>query len=191
MSSVVNIVAVSSVTLKNTKISLPELLKLDRHSPRTKRPYLAKYKTGRSRNKFSGFFIELTSATPTIFKSGKIIINGIKRTDHLVKIYDEMCQHLRENLPSDIDFDVHLPRVVNITGCRRTGKQIDLNKLAENDACASYEPEIFPNVQYSVQDGLNVKGIISKSGCIVITGVTAVAELDRYLDKLQEIIQVY
>ena len=105
MSEIVNIVAVSKVELHGTELSLPKLLGLTKHKLKEKRPYLTKFKTKRSMNEFSGFFVRLKKATLTIFASGKIILNGLKSWMDLVLINDEFTLYLSKRLPDGIDFD--------------------------------------------------------------------------------------
>ena len=78
---------------------------------------------------------------------------------------------------------------MNITGCRSLQKRIDLKKFCEKDICASYEQEIFPNLQYTFADNQKVKGIVSKSGRIIITGVKSYQQLLTYLNELENKIE--
>ncbi|XP_074596486.1 uncharacterized protein LOC141851637 [Brevipalpus obovatus] len=184
MSEIVNIVAVTRVILKNTQQSLPDLLNLDKHKLRNKRSYLSEFKTKREMNQFSGFFLKLKSATLTIFKTGRIVINGIKEWTKIVAINDEFTHHLCINLPPEIEFELELPRIVNITGCRHTRKNIDLIAVVKNDSNAKYEPEIFPNLQYRFNNS-SARGIISKKGSIIVTGIKRIDEIKTHLDELE------
>jgi len=190
MSEIVNIVAVSKVLLQGTDLSLPQLLGLSEHRLREKRPYLRKLKTGRSLNQFSGYFIRLKSGTITVFKTGKVIINGLKEWMDLVRINDQFTLYLMKNLPDGVDFEFEIPRVVNITGCRNLQREVQLEQICERDACASYEPEIFPNLQYTFSDNKKVKGIVSRRGKIIVTGVKTYIQLRFYLKKLGDRLDV-
>ncbi|XP_074596457.1 TBP-related factor-like [Brevipalpus obovatus] len=189
MSEIVNIVAVSCITLSNVNASLPDLLQLDKHKMRQKRKYLNKTTTGRSGNQFSGYFLRMKNCTLTIFKTGKIILNGVKGEGELIKAFDELSTLIHRTLPDGGDFEMLLPRIVNITGCRAVMKAVDLKKLQNKDSRASYEPEIFPNLQFIFDKDKKARGIVSKSGKIIVTGVTSASELELYLNCLQKIIE--
>ncbi|XP_074596431.1 TATA-box-binding protein 2-like [Brevipalpus obovatus] len=189
MSDVVNIVAISRVTLSGSHDSLPQLLGLSRHRLRVKRPYIPKLKTKRSMNQFSGYFMRLENGTVTVFESGKVVSNGLKHWSDMVTVNDQFASYLMVHLPQDVDFDLELPKIVNATGCRNLEKRIDLRKFSNSDPQASYEPEIFPNLQYTFIDGERVRGIVSKNGKIIVTGVKDSNKMNLFLDKLQEKIE--
>ncbi|XP_074596509.1 TATA-box-binding protein-like [Brevipalpus obovatus] len=185
MLKVVNIVSVSKVMVSPSFLSLPALLSLDKHKLRDKRPYLANLKTGRSMNQFSGSFLKLKAGTVTVFISGKVIFNGMKSSTDLTRLNDEFAAYLSKNLPCHVDFELDLPRIVNMTGCVDIGIPVDLHDFCKRDRRASYEPEIFPNLQYTFDSDKKIRGIVSKNGKIIITGATKQEELNFYARKLE------
>ncbi len=143
-----------------------------------------------SKRGFPGLLVRLKKpkATVLIFKSGKLVLTGVKLKSNIPIIISKIAYQLSSMGISLYEkFDYKIQNMV-IGGDYR--KELNLDVIALYFDRAVYEPEIFPGVIYRIQNP-KMSFLFFTSGKFIVTGVksesdmiSAVKEVSR---KIKEI----
>jgi len=129
-------------------------------------------------DQFPGLILRLDSpkVTALIFKSGKMVVTGAKRTQDLIKAVKKI---LRMFLKSGVTISGK-PRIQiqNIVASANMGMEVLLEKAAYLLENTMYEPEQFPGLIYRLTDP-KVVLLIFSSGKMVITGAKSEEEVEK------------
>ena len=125
---------------------------------------------------FPGLILRIDSpkVTALIFKSGKMVITGAKKTNDLIKAVKRI---LRMFIKSGVSL-VGKPRIQiqNIVASANLGVEVLLEKAALILENTMYEPEQFPGLIYRM-DEPKVVLLVFSSGKMVITGAKSEEEV--------------
>lgn len=135
---------------------------------------LKNYKPPRVR--FPGGCLRTPKGTCLIFKSGKVVINGVKTENDML----ETVKYVQQKLNMDL-CDLKL---VNANGYVRFGKNINLIALYKQTG-GIYEPELHPGLFLRFE---NVSCIVYVTGAI-FTGCKSDAAYDQICSKLTQLIR--
>ena len=93
--------------------------------------------------------LRLCGATLLVYGNGKVICSGAKSMETVGRA----ASSLEDILLMDFDYGVVLaspPEVRNVVASGTTGYQIDLAKLSQMDRQASWEPELFCGLKFTL-----------------------------------------
>ena len=144
-------------------------------------------------NRFPGLFlrIDVPKSVLIIFRSGKIILTGIKLFQDIDYILEYLIsQFYREkivqvNLIKD-DFDVE---VVNIVITADLNNKIDLDLASLSLKNAIYDPEVFPGLIYKHNDQIKGTFLIFSTGKLVFTGIAQESLIEPSLISLGRLLK--
>lgn len=129
-------------------------------------------------DQFPGLILRLDSpkVTALIFRSGKMVVTGAKKTSDLIKAVKKI---LRMFLKSGVSISGK-PRIQiqNIVASANLGMEVLLEKAAYLLENTMYEPEQFPGLIYRLVDP-KVVLLIFSSGKMVITGAKSEEEVEK------------
>jgi transcription initiation factor TFIID TATA-box-binding protein len=129
-------------------------------------------------DQFPGLILRLDSpkVTALIFRSGKMVVTGAKRTSDLIKAVKKI---LRMFIKSGVTVSGK-PRIQiqNIVASANLGMEVLLEKAAYLLESTMYEPEQFPGLIYRLTDP-KVVLLIFSSGKMVITGAKSEEEVEK------------
>jgi len=129
-------------------------------------------------DQFPGLILRLDSpkVTALIFKSGKMVVTGAKRTQDLIKAVKKI---LKMFIKSGVTISGK-PRIQiqNIVASANLGMEVLLEKAAYLLENTMYEPEQFPGLIYRLTDP-KVVLLIFSSGKMVITGAKSEEEVEK------------
>jgi len=129
-------------------------------------------------DQFPGLILRLDSpkVTALIFRSGKMVVTGAKRTSDLIKAVKKI---LRMFIKSGVTISGK-PRIQiqNIVASANLGMEVLLEKAAYLLENTMYEPEQFPGLIYRLTDP-KVVLLIFSSGKMVITGAKSEEEVEK------------
>lgn len=129
-------------------------------------------------DQFPGLILRLDSpkVTALIFRSGKMVVTGAKRTADLIKAVKRI---LRMFVKSGVTISGK-PRIQiqNIVASANLGMEVLLEKAAYLLENTMYEPEQFPGLIYRLTDP-KVVLLIFSSGKMVITGAKSEEEVEK------------
>jgi transcription initiation factor TFIID TATA-box-binding protein len=129
-------------------------------------------------DQFPGLILRLDSpkVTALIFRSGKMVVTGAKKTSDLIKAVKKI---LRMFLKSSVSISGK-PRIQiqNIVASANLGMEVLLEKAAYLLENTMYEPEQFPGLIYRLVDP-KVVLLIFSSGKMVITGAKSEEEVEK------------
>ena len=136
-----------------------------------------------NKKRFVGLIVKLksTNATILMFKSGSLILMGVKDINSLFLT----CDHIKQELlyigysnPS-----ISTLKITNICGSMNLNRRIDLERIA---ACfpisSSYEMEIFPGLKITRN---NIKWTVHWNGKIFSTGFKSMNHINKEFKKMQ------
>ena len=132
---------------------------------------------------FPGLLVRLKKpkATVLIFKSGKLVLTGVKQKSNLPIIIDKITSQLSSvGIPLYEKFDYKIQNIV-IKGDYR--KELNLDLIALHLDRAVYEPEIFPGVIYRVQSP-KMSFLFFTSGKFIVTGVKSESDIVPTVKKV-------
>ena len=126
-------------------------------------------------NRFPGLFLRINAPKSVliIFRSGKIIITGIKLFEDIDSILEILItqfnqKKLLNNTLIKKNFKV---KVVNIVITADLNNKIDLDLASLILENAIYEPEVFPGLMYKHNDPVKSTFLIFSTGKLVFTGI--------------------
>ncbi|MFZ8824540.1 MAG: TATA-box-binding protein [Desulfurococcales archaeon] len=129
-------------------------------------------------DQFPGLILRLDSpkVTALIFRSGKMVVTGAKRTSDLIKAVKKI---LRMFIKSGVTVSGK-PRIQiqNIVASANLSMEVLLEKAAYLLENTMYEPEQFPGLIYRLTDP-KVVLLIFSSGKMVITGAKSEEEVEK------------
>jgi transcription initiation factor TFIID TATA-box-binding protein len=126
-------------------------------------------------NRFPGLFLRVSSPKSVfiIFKSGKVILTGLKRFNDIEHVLEYLIIQLnnenvldKQIVKNNIEKDI-----VNIVITADLYHKIDLDLASVLLENAIYEPEIFPGLIYKNSNPVKSVFLIFSTGKIVFTGI--------------------
>ena len=148
----------------------------------------AKVKEAKSRPRFPGLILRLERPRSTVllFRGGKIVITGLRRTSDVKDAVRELLNILKKaGLQIEKNIDV---RVVNVVASADFGVRFNLTALnvALGIENAEYHPEIFPGLIY--RRG-RISFLIFGSGQTVVVGGESEEEISRELENFKYVLE--
>ncbi|MEZ0290719.1 MAG: TATA-box-binding protein [Sulfolobales archaeon] len=136
-------------------------------------------------DQFPGLILRLSNPkiTALIFKSGKMVVTGAKKTQDLIKAVKKI---LKSFVKGGITI-IEKPKIQiqNIVASANLGVEVILEKAAYMLKNSMYEPEQFPGLIYRMQEP-RVVLLIFSSGKMVITGAKSEEEVNEVVNKIYE-----
>jgi len=127
------------------------------------------------------FRLDNPKATALIFKSGKMVVTGVKSTDELIRAVKKIVRTL-----SKYGVEVYgrlRIQIQNIVASAVLGVEVLLEKAAFLLENSMYEPEQFPGLIYRMSDP-HVVLLIFSSGKMVVTGAKSEEEVYSAVRKI-------
>lgn len=123
-----------------------------------------------SKDNFPGLVLRLKKpkATILLFKSGKMVLTGLKRKEDAPVVVEKIFDRL-EDIGIKVDTQPEIS-IQNIVASGDLGKMIDLDSAAMMLNNAIYEPEVFPGLILRREDP-KACFLVFSSGKIVCTGM--------------------
>ncbi len=124
------------------------------------------------------------NATCLIFTNGKMVIAGAK-SEIGCKMAARQYGRKVQKLGYDVNFTSF--KVQTITAVKKTGRRICLKSLAEllGSRQASYHPEIFPGLIYTLDSTTaRLKCIVHSGGTIILSGANSERLIERVYDDI-------
>jgi len=122
-------------------------------------------------SRFSGGILKLKDATYLIFKSGKVIINGLRPRRKEFSLLTQMT--------------LRRPKLSHCSGKMRFDKAINLEKLCKQLNGAKYDPGLRPGLSYKMK---NISLIIHSTGKCIFRGCKTIIEAGKLVKKVQKVI---
>ncbi len=139
---------------------------------------------------FPGLILRLDNPkiTALIFKSGKMVITGAKRTQELIRAVKRI---LKNFIKGGITI-IEKPKIQiqNIVASANLGVEVILEKAAYMLKNSMYEPEQFPGLIFRMNEP-RVVLLIFSSGKMVITGAKSEEEVAEVVKKVYDILKEY
>jgi len=172
-----NIVVKSTLNIKSD-IDLIKLVKLLKN-------------TEYNKERFPGLFFRITDpkCVVIIFRTGKMILTGIKAFTHIKKIVDFIVKELNKTLKANIKRDMVNSEVVNIVATASFENQINLDLSAITLNNVIFEPEVFPGLIYKCVNPVKCVFLIFNSGNVVLTGIREEKAIEPALINLGRLIR--
>ncbi|HEC36656.1 hypothetical protein LCGC14_1262150 [marine sediment metagenome] len=125
------------------------------------------------KSRFPGLFIRFQNpkCVVIVFRSGKLILTGIKIFTDIDLIIERLVLQLNGILPKEIAKKSMKTEVVNIVTTANLYKEIDLNKALITLENAVFDPEIFPGLIFKSLNPVKSSFLIFSNGKIVLTGI--------------------
>lgn len=125
------------------------------------------------KSRFPGLFIRFHNpkCVVIIFRSGKLILTGIKLFTDIDLIIERLVLQLNGILPKEIAKESMKTEVVNIVTTANLYKEIDLNKALIKLENAVFDPEVFPGLIFKSLNPVKSSFLIFSNGKIVLTGI--------------------
>jgi len=172
-----NIVVKSTLNIKSD-IDLIKLVKLLKN-------------TEYNKERFPGLFFRITDpkCVVIIFRTGKMILTGIKAFTHIKKIVDFIVKELNKTLKANIKRDMVNSEVVNIVATANFDNKINLDLSAITLNNVIFEPEVFPGLIYKCVNPVKCVFLIFNSGNVVLTGIREEKAIEPALINLGRLIR--
>ena len=172
-----NIVVKSTLNIKSD-IDLLKIVKLVKN-------------TEYNKERFPGLFLRITDpkCVVIIFRTGKMILTGIKAFTHIKKIVDFIVTELNKTLKANIKRDMVNSEVVNIVATANFDNQINLDLSAITLNNVIFEPEVFPGLIYKCVNPVKCVFLIFNSGNVVLTGIREEKAIEPALINLGRMIR--
>ena len=143
------------------------------------------------KKRFPGLFFRMTNpkCVIIIFRTGKMILTGIKSFKQIKLILNLLIKELNEKINTNIDNDLVDSEVVNIVITANFFEQINLDLATLTLNNAIFEPEVFPGLIYKSLDPIKCVFLIFNSGNVVLTGIRKKENIDPALINLGRLIK--
>lgn len=143
------------------------------------------------KKRFPGLFFRMTNpkCVIIIFRTGKMILTGIKSFKHIKIILNLLIKELNEKININIDNDLVESEVVNIVITANFFEKINLDLATLTLNNAIFEPEVFPGLIYKTLDPIKCVFLIFNSGNVVLTGIRKKENIDPALINLGRLIK--
>jgi len=139
---------------------------------------------------FPGLILRLENpkVTALIFKSGKMVVTGAKKTQDLIRAVKKI---LKSFIKGGITI-MEKPKIQiqNIVASANLGVEVILEKAAFMLKSSMYEPEQFPGLIFRMTEP-RVVLLIFSSGKMVITGAKSEEEVNEVVYKVYNILDQY
>ena len=157
--TVQNIVVKSTLNIKSDI----DLIKIVKHVKNTEY----------NKERFPGLFLRITDpkCVVIIFRTGKMILTGIKAFINIEKIVDFIVKELNKTVKANIKRDMVKSEVVNIVATANFDNKIDLDLSAITLNNVIFEPEVFPGLIFKCVQPVKCVFLIFNSGNVVLTGI--------------------
>jgi len=172
-----NIVVKSTLNIKSDI----DLLKIVKHVKNTEY----------NKERFPGLFFRISEpkCVVIIFRTGKMILTGIKAFIHIKKIVDFIVKELNKTLKANIKRDMVNSEVVNIVATANFDNKINLDLSAITLNNVVFEPEVFPGLIYKCVNPVKCVFLIFNSGNVVLTGIREEKAIEPALINLGRLIR--
>lgn len=130
--------------------------------------------------RFPGGIYKNFGATLLLFKTGKIVVVGVRDFGHLNSILPEIGEKFGQVLKTDVK---------NIVGSYDFQHRIDLGQILNDFSCKHvviYEPELFAGLRFYHNNALTT---IFHTGKIYITGAKTVDHLNQTFCQVQRFME--
>ena len=120
------------------------------------------------------------------YGSGKFLITGAKSEQELNDLACNVVSYIQKH---GINNDIKNININNRVYIDQLDFEVDLEKLIVelNDYDASYEPEVFPGMNFKDNYGLTY--LLFGSGKITITGVKSLDNFEKYVNEFKNLIR--
>ena len=147
------------------------------------------HNTQYEKSRFPGLFIRFHNpkCVVIVFRSGKLILTGIKIFTDIDLIIERLVLQLNGILPKEIAKKSMKTEVVNIVTTANLYKEIDLNKALIKLENAVFDPEVFPGLIFKSLNPVRSSFLIFSNGKIVLMGIReekAIEPVLIYLGRL-------
>jgi transcription initiation factor TFIID TATA-box-binding protein len=136
-----------------------------------------------NKNRFSALVMRLRKkprSTCLIFRNGKLVLTGCKS---VLQCRDDSRKIARIIQKLGYDVKISNGKIENMVGSFDCGIKLDLTSLAtKTGSKASFEPELFPGLIYTLHN--KCKATLFRSGKINITGAKCEEELNDAFDNI-------
>jgi len=136
--------------------------------------------------RFPGLIVKTRgTASLLVFRTGKIVVTGVKSLDEVKATLKEFVMHIRDkvkDLPQSVEVQIQ-----NVVATAELGTTVNLEELARKLTGVFYEPEQFPGLIYRSKLGKPVMLIFS-TGKVVMVGSRDVEEIEKAYEELKKII---
>lgn len=133
--------------------------------------------------RFSGKIIKKSNVCFLLFRSGKVIMTGVKNIKQAIKILTKILKKYNSKA------GIKSFKIINMTFSGIVNYSVTWEKV-KNQKCFKYEPEIFPAL-YWKKDSITV--MLFHSGKYVLTGVkdyfTAQLIKEEFLNSIKPILK--
>ena len=119
-----------------------------------------------------------------IFRNGKLILTGLKSSEHIDLSIERLIQKLNKLLTEKLNRIYIITEIVNIVVTANMFKEINLDSAAIKLNNTIYEPEVFPGLIYNSNDPVKCVFLIFSTGKVVLTGVKNEEVIEPILIKL-------
>lgn len=143
------------------------------------------------KERFPGLFFRISEprCVVIIFRTGKMILTGIKAFIHIKKIIDVIVAELNKTLKANIKSDMVSSEIVNIVATANFDSQINLDLSAITLNNVVFEPEVFPGLIYKCLKPVKCVFLIFNSGNVVLTGIREEKAIEPALINLGRLIR--
>jgi transcription initiation factor TFIID TATA-box-binding protein len=144
-----------------------------------------------NKERFPGVFFRITDpkCVVIIFRTGKMILTGIKAFIHIKKIVDLIVTELNKTVKANIKRDMVNSEVVNIVATANFDYKINLDLSAITLNNVIFEPEVFPGLIYKCVNPVKSVFLIFNSGSVVLTGIREEKAIEPALINLGRLIR--
>ncbi|MFX0038376.1 MAG: TATA-box-binding protein [Promethearchaeota archaeon] len=140
--------------------------------------------------RFPGLFARIRhpKCVIIIFRSGKLILTGLKSFEDINLAITRLILKLNDILEYHIDRNSVKPIIVNIVVTANFFKRINLDLAALELGNAIYEPEVFPGLIYRSLEPVKSVFLIFSNGKIVFAGVSEKKDIKPALVNLGRVL---
>lgn len=144
-----------------------------------------------NKERFPGLFFRITDpkCVVIIFRTGKMILTGLKAFIHIKKIVDFIVKELNKTIKANIKRDMVESEIVNIVATANFDNQINLDLSAITLNNVIFEPEVFPGLIYKCVSPVKCVFLIFNSGNVVLTGVREEKAIEPALINLGRLLR--
>ncbi len=144
-----------------------------------------------NKERFPGLFFRITDpkCVVIIFRTGKMILTGIKAFIHIEKIVDLIVKELNKTVKANIKRDMVESEIVNIVATANFDNKINLDLSAITLNNVIFEPEVFPGLIFKCLQPVKCVFLIFNSGNVVLTGVREEKAIEPALINLGRLIR--
>jgi transcription initiation factor TFIID TATA-box-binding protein len=150
---------------------------------------LSQFKDIEKKDNFPGLIVKISipRATILVFKSGKLVITGVKSIKNFPVVLNKILRRLHSiNINIEGNPEIKIQNIV-FRGDFYCNINLDLASIHLNRAI--YEPEVFPGLIYRVQNS-SICFLIFSSGKFICTGGKKEEEIKEEVRKLGKTLKI-